>query len=118
MKKTIGSAEKVLIINKKNKVIIDAKIDTGAKRSSISEEIAKKLGDFKIVGSKSFKSALFKGQVRPLFNLTYYMAGEKIETVVSCAKRKNLKYKMIIGRKDLDGKFLIDVSKRFTRDPR
>jgi len=86
-----------------------AKIDTGAWRTSISEHLAKELGLLQtknIVWKKRFKSALGVEE-RPVIGLTFWMAGRKIKTFASSAKRVSLKYPVIIGRKDLKG-FLVD----------
>jgi len=44
---------------------------------------------------------------RPIINLTFWLAGRKINTPASVAKRLSLKFPVIIGRKNLRG-LLID----------
>ena len=87
-----------------------AKIDTGAWRSAISFEIAKKLkikegGELRMV-----KSALGE-EIRTITPLVFFIKGEKIETEVFLADRSQMKYEMIIGRRDLK-RFLIDPAKK------
>jgi len=86
-----------------------AKIDTGAWRTSISEKLAEELGLLtadNILWTKKFKSSLGV-QVRPVVSVTFWLAGRKIITPASVAKRMALKYQMIIGRKNLKG-FLVE----------
>lgn len=48
--------------------------------------------------------------IRPVIPVTFTMAGEAVKTRASIALRQNLKYSMIVGRRDLK-KFLVDPSK-------
>jgi len=85
-----------------------AKIDTGAFRTSIHEELAKELGLLtpeNVVLTRWVRSALGREE-RPVIKLTYWLAGKKVKTYASVAKRKTLKYQMIIGVRDL-GEFSI-----------
>ena len=51
-------------------------------------------------------SALGEEQ-RPVINLVFWLAGRKIRTTATLAQRKDLTYKVIIGRSDLTG-FLVN----------
>jgi len=92
--------EKVRLYGKKVIEII-AKIDTGAYRSSIDKELAGELG-LREVGEKGFRSSLGRER-RKLVKLKFELAGKLIETEVSVADRSRMKYKMIVGRRDLKG---------------
>lgn len=119
MKKIIiGAAENVLIVNKGKKIVLKARIDTGAIRSSVCDTIIKEIGALPIVGSKVYRSALSSGQVRPMVKLSFYLAGQKIQTTASMVERKRLEYQMIVGREDLKGRFLVDASKKYTSKPK
>lgn len=86
-----------------------AKIDTGAWRTSISYKLAEELGllhEDNILWYKHVRSSLGK-EKRPVIGLTFWLAGRKIKTPASVAKRMALKYPVIIGRKNLKG-FLVD----------
>lgn len=96
----IGPFEKVRLYGRKVMEIV-AKMDTGAYRSSIDKELAKELG-LKEVGEKGFRSSLGRER-RKLVRLKFELAGKLIETDVSVADRSRMKYKMIVGRKDLKG---------------
>jgi hypothetical protein len=86
-----------------------AKVDTGAWRTSINEDMARELGllnENNVLWVNIVKSALGV-EKRPIISLTFWLAGKKITTPASVAKRKNLRYQMIVGRKNLKG-FLVD----------
>jgi len=91
------------------KVKIPAKIDTGAWRTSVGEEVARELGllrEENILWKKSVRSAM-GSETRPVINLTFWLAGRKIKTPAFVAKRATLKFPIIIGRKNLKG-ILVD----------
>jgi len=98
---------------KKKKIVeLRAKMDTGAYTTSIEREEAAKLnllGEGNILWEKKFKSALGE-QHREVVRLVYWMAGRKVVTRAAVADRTGLRYKLLIGRRDLKG-FLIDPRK-------
>ena len=107
--KILSALEEVKIKGKNGqRVRVIAKLDTGAWRTSISRDVADKLGLLDIenvLWSKKFKSALGEEQ-RPVINLVLWLSGRKIVTPASVAKRMSLKYPLIIGRKNLKGFFI------------
>lgn len=108
--KTINVFEDIKIknMNTNEKVVVGAKIDTGAWRSSIDKGLAEELGlleESNILWEKQVRSSLGKIK-RPIINLTFWLAGRKIETAAGVANRKHLRKKVIIGRKDIKG-FLV-----------
>jgi alpha-L-glutamate ligase-like protein len=109
--KTIKNDEKVkIILPDKHKVEIMAKIDTGAWRSSIDKTFAEEKGLLQkdnILWTKVFKSSLGTEE-RPVINISFYLAGTRINTIASVSNRKGLKKLFIIGRRDLQG-FLVKV---------
>lgn len=89
-----------------------AKVDTGAFRTTISYDLARKVGiDIieDIIEERRVRSALGE-EIRSVVPFVFYLKGEKIETEVFLADRSQMKYEMIIGRRDLK-KFIIDPSK-------
>lgn len=87
------------------RVLVRAKIDTGAFSSSIDRELAESLGLLKpehVLLVKKFKSALGESE-RPLIEVDYVLKGVRIKSVMSVTNRRHMKYSMIIGRRDLRG---------------
>jgi hypothetical protein len=107
--KTIGAWETVKVRSAdKKRVEIRAKIDTGAWRTSIDYSLARELGLLRpdnILWTKIYKSGLGKEE-RAVIDLTFYLAGRRINTIASVGKRTHLQAPMIIGRRDLQG-FLV-----------
>jgi len=86
-----------------------AKIDTGALRTAISYDIAEKIGIKSFIEKRIVRSALGE-EIRPIVPFTFFLKGEKIETEAFLAERSQMKYEIIIGRRDLKN-FIIDPSK-------
>lgn len=107
--KTVHIFETVKVRSSKGrKVAVEAKLDTGAWRTSIDETLAKDLGlleEGNILWYKKVKSALGI-QERPVIDLIFWLAGRKVETSANIADRRDLKKKIVIGRKALKG-FLV-----------
>lgn len=112
--RTIGIFEEVKVKSKHGKkIIVPAKIDTGAWRSSIDRTLARDMGlldEDNILWEKGVKNALGK-EKRVVINLTFWLKGRKIKTSAGVADRSRLRKPLIIGRRDLSG-FLIDPTKR------
>ena len=111
--KTINTVEKVLVydIKREKKVEVEARVDTGAQRSSIDRDLAKSLGllvNDNILWKDRFEYRSATGlEPRPVIGITFRLAGRKIKTSASVADRSKLNYKLLIGRNDLVG-FLIN----------
>ena len=112
IKVNLGKSKTMGIKNKKERVVeVRAKIDTGAFRSSIDEDLAKELGlldEGNVLYYRHYRSALGKSKERPVVSLTFWLKGKRIDTAVSVADRRKLRTKVLIGRKDLKG-FLISA---------
>lgn len=104
--RTIRSFEKIRIVGRDSKKReVRAKVDTGAWRTSIDQELAEELGLLKkknVLWTKTFKSSLGE-EKRKIIKFTYYLGGKKISTLASVADREDLKRPVIIGRRDLSG---------------
>lgn len=94
-------------------VKVKAKVDTGADKSSIDHSLFEKIDknkDKKILGFKKFISALGE-QKREITKLKIEIENLKFKVKFTIADRKDLKYKVLIGKNILKkGKFLIDSS--------
>ena len=113
---------------------VDAKVDTGAFRTVIHcercEEIQTDTGkvleaDFMLEGtemkrlrfnqyfSKEFKSSFGEKEKRFCVKTTIRIGRKKIKSSVSLTDRSDMKFQVLIGRKTLLRKFVVDVSKKF-----
>lgn len=102
-----------IVLPGSKKVEVLAKVDTGAWRSSIDRTFAEENGLLRkdnILWTKVFKSSL-GAEERPVINLSFYLAGRRINTIASVSNRRGLKKIFIIGRRDLQG-FLVKVDDR------
>lgn len=85
---------------------VEAKIDTGAYRTSIDKAIVQSLG-LPILPEKIFVSSASGQGYRPAVHVQFNLAGKSIQSIATVANRAHLQYSMIVGRKDLRG-FLVD----------
>lgn len=108
----LGIEEKVsLITGEEEPYSVLSKVDTGAYRTTIDEALAQKLNlHDQVVEYKGVKGALGK-QTRPIVDLTMQIRDRVINTQAFIVDRSDMKYDMIIGRRDLTG-FLVDPNKR------
>ncbi|MBD3282345.1 MAG: hypothetical protein GF387_01935 [Candidatus Portnoybacteria bacterium] len=109
-KRVIGIREPIEIIGgqgQKYKTV--AKIDTGAYRSSICHSLAKELKLSKMIDYKKVRSAIGK-QDRAIIDLSFVLDKRLVSTEAFIADRQEMKFDIIIGRKDLK-KFLVDPAK-------
>lgn len=114
-----------------------AKIDTGAYRGSIHvsdvqeiEENGEKKLQFRIVDKrhpelkdkvykvsnysvKRFRGTKVASHDRYVIPVSIKMAGEEVNIELSLSNRSGLRYPILIGRRALKGRFLVDVSKRY-----
>ncbi|MDX4050240.1 RimK/LysX family protein [Aliarcobacter skirrowii] len=112
---------------------LDAKIDTGAYSNSLhcddifvddSNFVHFRLLDkihpsyhnkrvkMPLYKTKSVKSSNGVVQTRASIKVKVEFAGKIYQTVVSLTSRADMKYPMLIGRKFLQNRFLVDVSKK------
>ncbi len=94
-----------ILDSRKRKIKVEAKIDTGAYRTSIDRDLAKNLGLLQkknILWKDYYRSSLGREE-RPIIGLTVWLGGKKLITTASVARRENMRRKIIIGRRDLGG---------------
>jgi len=108
-KKRVGVFEEVEIQSfVGERIKVKAKVDTGAFRTSIDRELARRLGLLNlenILYHGRYRSSMGK-EKRPIIELVFWLEGKKIKTAANISDRSNLKRPMIIGRRDLKG-FLV-----------
>lgn len=126
-KTIIGRAEKVRF-PELGRNVLHARIDTGAKTSSIDIVSATESDDGLVVVfrgddsgetiTKIFRhydrvvvaSSMGHQQVRYRVRLSLVMRGRKIRATFTLADRSSQVYPVLIGRRTLTGKFIVDVS--------
>jgi hypothetical protein len=130
----VGSKEQISILDLEL-YDLDAKVDTGADSNALHcddivvdeksnivhftllDEVhpayhGKKMSLplFKI---KKVRSSNGQLQLRPSIKVNVAFFGKIYESVISLTNRADMKYPMLIGRKFLSGRFLVDVSKEY-----
>jgi len=112
--KTLDIFEDVKVKGKNGKkIVVPAKIDTGAWRSSIDKTLASDLdllaGD-NILWEKKVFSSLGR-ETRSVISVTIWLKGRKIKTAMGVSDRSKLRKPIIIGRRDLTG-FLVNPKEK------
>jgi hypothetical protein len=112
---------------------MEAKIDTGAYTTSIhcenivvnyemskailyftiepGQQIPFKFEDF---GKKKIKNSFGEMEERYVIKTFIKLGGKKIRTTISLSNRDNMRYPVLIGRRLIKGKFLIDPNQLHT----
>ncbi len=129
-KKIIGRKELISIIDLAL-FDLDAKVDTGADSNAlhcddieiddqnnvhftlldeIHEAYHGKRITLPIYKIKKVKSSNGQVQLRPSVKLYVNFMGKRYKTIISLTNRADMRYPMLIGRKFISGRFLVDVS--------
>ncbi len=132
-KKIIGRREIISILDLEL-LDLDAKVDTGADSNSLHcDDIFiddEKFVNFTLLDEihpayhgKKMKVPLYKlkrvkssngtVQLRASIKVDILFFGKKYKTVISLTDRSDMKYPMLIGRKFLANRFLVDVSQEY-----
>lgn len=112
---------------------IEGKIDTGAYTSSIHcesivvlqeegkpvlyvtiEQNEMKLLRFEKFSRKTIKNSFGEMEERYVIKTVFHIGEKKIRSVISLSNRDNMRFPVLIGRRLLKGKFLIDVKQVHT----
>lgn len=93
----IGLVEKVKLIGKEKSKIVLARIDTGAKISSIDYRLAAELKLGPVTKTKKVKNANGITE-RPVVKCTFELKGEKHTIDVTLADREILQFSVLIGQ--------------------
>jgi hypothetical protein len=132
MKKIIGKKELISILDLEL-FDLDAKVDTGADSSALHcDDIEIKNGfvhftllddvhesyhgkrmSMPLYKIKKVRSSNGTLQERPSIKVVVYFFGKKYKSIISLTNRADMKYPMLIGRRFLRGKFLVDVSQEY-----
>ena len=131
-KKIVGRRETISLIDLEL-YDLDAKVDTGADSNAlhcddieinennnsvsftlldeVHESYHGKRMTFPIYKIKKVKSSNGQIQERPSIKVSVEFFGKRYKSVISLTNRADMKFPMLIGRKFLSGKFVVDVSK-------
>lgn len=110
---------------------IEAKIDTGAYTSAIHcKNIIQKTKDHKSIlcfqsldnvehcieeySKKKIKNSFGEIEERYIIKTLISIGGKKIKTTISLSDRESMRYPVLIGRRLLKGKFVVDVNQIYT----
>jgi hypothetical protein len=133
-KEIIGRQEIISIIDLEL-FNLDAKIDTGADSNAlhcddidineenntvsftlldeVHESYNGKRLTFPLYKIKKVKSSNGQLQLRPSIKVSVEFFGKRYKSVVSLTNRVDMKFPMLIGRRFLSGKFLVDVESEY-----
>ena len=89
---------------------LQARIDTGATKSSIDYKLASKLKLGPVIESRLVKSA-HGSKLRPVIEATINIRGKELTSKFTLADRDHMKYRVLIGQNILKKGFLIDPNK-------
>ena len=109
-KTVVGLMEKVKLLGETADAEVDARIDTGATKSSIDEHLAADIGLGRILKTTFIKSAS-GNSVRPVVKARLIIAGREIEAEFTMADRMMMKYPVLIGQNIIKKGFIVDPSK-------
>lgn len=134
-KKIVGRREFISIIDLEL-FNLDAKVDTGADSNALhcdhieieDDKVSFTLLDevheayhgkrmtFPIYKIKKIKSSNGTVQMRPSIKVSVKFMGKNYKSVISLTNRADMKFPMLIGRRFLKDRFLVDVSKEYLSD--
>ncbi|MDR4509178.1 MAG: RimK/LysX family protein [Candidatus Brocadiaceae bacterium] len=137
-KEVIGKAERILIYP--GNIVLKAKIDTGAKICSINApeftlferneenwvrfELVNGKGEKVNIEERIIRTALLKrlnglpSEKRPVIKLGICIGDTYKEVEVNLANRSRFMYQMLIGRNFLENDFLVDISEKYSKEPK
>ncbi len=133
VKKIVGSKESISIIDLEL-YDLDAKVDTGADSNALhcDDIVVDEQGivhftlldevhpayhgkrmSMPLYRLKKVRSSNGQLQVRPSVKVEVDFFGKRYKSIISLTNRADMKYPMLIGRKFLKGRFLVDVSEEY-----
>ncbi|ADG92500.1 protein of unknown function DUF785 [Arcobacter nitrofigilis DSM 7299] len=131
-KKIVGRKESISILDLEL-FDLDAKVDTGADSNALhcdDIEIEEDKVSFTLLDEihtsyhgkrmtlpiykiKRVKSSNGTVQIRPSIKVSVEFFGKKYKSIISLTNRADMKFPMLIGRRFLKDKFLVDVSQEY-----
>ena len=96
-------------------VVVKARIDSGATKSSIDKELVKKLGWGPVLGEKKVRNA-HGYSMRKIVDGHITIADKDVLEHFTIANRTHMRYPILIGRNVLRRGFLIDPNKKLHKE--
>lgn len=111
--RVIGVFETVTVRGNLGEVKVQAKIDTGASRTTVDTDIAARAGLGPVLGTVKIRQSISKHpETRPLVQAELIVADETFDVAAAIADRTEMKYHVIVGMDILgSGKFLVDPAR-------
>lgn len=111
-RKILGLVEPILIEGPSGERKVSARMDTGADRTAVDSQLAKKLGLGPTIRMIRIRAASLEDpHKRPLVRAKITLHGEKFRRKIGVVDRSDMNYPAIVGRDILaSGRFLIDPS--------
>lgn len=106
----IGMIEDVEVKNDGKSEHLQARIDTGATKSSIDYKLASTLRLGPVIESKLVKSA-HGNKLRPIIEASIVIQGKEVKEKFTLADRDHMRYKVLVGQNILKQGFLIDPNR-------
>jgi len=110
-KKVVGAVEEVILKSPKGEKRVLARIDTGARLSSLDARIAEELGLKETTRIQKVRSSQGRSE-RPVVNVRVEVGGVEHFSEFTVVDRSHMKYQVLIGRNVLENGFLVDASKK------
>ena len=109
-RRVIGIIESVTVRGKRGDVKVQAKIDTGASRTTVDTDIAARAGLGPVLGTVRIRQSISRHpETRPLVEAQLLLGDEEFDVAAAIADRTEMKYHVIVGMDILgSAKFLID----------
>ncbi|MCA9478245.1 MAG: ATP-dependent zinc protease [Nanoarchaeota archaeon] len=96
-------------------IVVKARIDSGATKSSIDQELVKTLGWGPVLGEKRIRNA-HGFSTRHIVDGHIMLSGKDILEHFTIADRAHMRFPILIGRNVLRRGFLIDPNKKLPRE--
>ena len=116
----LGTVEEVSVRGRTGSLRVLAKIDTGAARTSLDTDLAKRLGLGPVVDHVRIRAAAAdEPEKRDVVATVIAIAGREFDVEVAITDRTDMRYHMIVGMDVFrESGFLVDPSKGDTREHR
>ena len=112
-RRVIGVVEPVIVRGKRGEVRVQARIDTGASRTTVDTDIAARAGLGPVLGTVRIRQSISRHpETRPLVEAELVIEGETFDVAAAIADRTEMKHHVIVGMDILgSGKFLVDPAR-------